>query len=144
MNAGVRARVVPANPCYGVRVSSGDYEPERLVATPVQTLRAAMRLHENGLSVSGFTLCLINLYTGARWGELAGQQRHEYDEINGAIGIREPLKEVAGKLFEGGTDVTTPAPVTGERPKRRLRRGAGTKTPDSTRWVRLPPSIATF
>jgi integrase len=144
MNACVRARTMPANPCYGIRVTSGGYEPERLVATPGQGVRAAMRLYELGLGLGGFTLCLANLYTGGRWGELAGQQRHEYDEINRAIGIREPLKEVGGKLFKGGVDVTAPPLVAGKRPNRRVRRGARTKTPDGTRWVRLPPSIATF
>ncbi len=144
MNACVRARLIPANPCYGIRVTAGGYEPHRLVATPVQGLRAAMRLNEMGLALSGFTLCLANLYTGARWGELAGQQRHEYDEINRGIGIREPLKEVGGKLLKGGVDVTAPTEAAGKRPNRRVQRGARTKTPDGTRWVRLPASIAVF
>ncbi|MFJ7213509.1 hypothetical protein [Amycolatopsis sp. NPDC098790] len=41
LNAAVRARRIPANPCNGVRVSKGEYDAERLVATPAQTLRAA-------------------------------------------------------------------------------------------------------
>lgn len=141
MNAAVRSRVIPASPCPGIHVSSG-YEPERLVATPVQGLRAAMRLYESGLGLGGLVLCLLDLFTGARWGELAGQERHEYDEINKAIGIREPLKEDRGKLFKGGHDVST---VTVGGPggrSRRTRRGAGTKTPASTRWVKLSPTMA--
>lgn len=68
LNAAVPARIIPASPCGGIRVTTGDYAPERLVATPVQGLRAAMRLYEDGLGLGGFTLCLLDLYTGARWG----------------------------------------------------------------------------
>lgn len=60
----VRARIIPASPCSGIRVTSGEYAPERLVASPVQGLRAAMRLYELGLGLSGFTLCLTDLHTG--------------------------------------------------------------------------------
>ena len=38
-----------------------------------------MRLYELGLGKSGFVLCLMDFHTGARWGELVGRQRHEYD-----------------------------------------------------------------
>ncbi|WP_193441143.1 integrase [Actinosynnema sp. ALI-1.44] len=127
-------------------MTSGEYEPERLVASPVQGLRAAMRLYESGLGISGFTLCLTDLYTGARWGELAGQQRHEYDEMSRSLGILAPFKEVGGALKKHGL-VVTPAEEPSPAPTRR--RGAAarkgrTKTPAGTRWVQLPPSIATF
>src|SRR4051794_38506259 len=72
MNAAVRARLIPASPCAGIRVTSGGYETEKFVATPVQGLRAAMRLYETA-GLTGFVLCLLDLYTGARWGELVGQ-----------------------------------------------------------------------
>ena len=39
LNGAVRARMIPANPCNGVRVSMGEFDTERLVATPAQTLR---------------------------------------------------------------------------------------------------------
>ena len=52
VNAAVRARMIPANPCSGVRV---------------------------------------------------GQQRHEYDSERRGIEIRTPLKEVAGKVYKGGS-----------------------------------------
>lgn len=81
LNAAVRARIIPASPCSGVRVSAGEYVLERLVASPVRGLRAAMRLYQSELGLGGFTLCLADLYTGCRWSELVGQQRHEYDEI---------------------------------------------------------------
>ncbi|MGC7097675.1 hypothetical protein ACPZ19_23635 [Amycolatopsis lurida] len=68
--AAERAKIIPGNPCRGVRIGSGEYEEERLVASPVQVLRAAMRLYERGLGLGGFTLCLLDGYTGARWGEL--------------------------------------------------------------------------
>jgi hypothetical protein len=59
-------------------VTSGEFATERLVASPVQVLRAAMRLYES-VGRGGFTLCVMDAYTGAWWGELVGQQRHEYD-----------------------------------------------------------------
>lgn len=148
LNAAVRARIIPASPCSGIRVSSGDYAPERLVASPVQALRAAMRLYESGLGLGGFTLCLIDFYTGGRWGELAGQQRHEYDAQKKAIGIQAPLKEVGGVLKKygkavGETDAGVPAPSSRRRRGAAGRKGR-TKTPAGTRWVELPPSIAVF
>ncbi|MEV4648358.1 tyrosine-type recombinase/integrase [Saccharopolyspora sp. NPDC049357] len=151
LNAAVRARCMPANPCSGIRVTSGAYESDRLVANPVQALRAAMRLHTTA-GLSGVVLCLMDLYTGARWSELVGQQRHEYDRENRAICIQEPLKEIGGNLFKGGRRVgpggalegTIPASAS-QRPKRRgkaAKRGR-TKSPAGTRWVPLPPGIAT-
>jgi hypothetical protein len=98
LNSAVRARNIPANPCSGIRVTSGEFETERLVASPVQGLRAAIRLHATA-GLAGVVLCLMDLYTGARWGELTGQQRHEYDHERQAIGIAEPLKEIGGQLF---------------------------------------------
>ncbi|GAA1979515.1 hypothetical protein GCM10009754_64760 [Amycolatopsis minnesotensis] len=38
MTAAVRARKIPANPCHGVRVTSGEYEFDKFVASPVQIL----------------------------------------------------------------------------------------------------------
>lgn len=151
LNAGVRSRIIPANPCYGVRVTAGAFEPDHLVASPVQALRAAMRLYRSEMGLAGFTLCLLDFYTGGRWGELVGQERHEYDEINRAIGIRHPLKEINGRLLKAGSAVTAEdggsgvTVVTQITPKRAKGRRAGrTKTPAGTRWVQLPPSIAVF
>jgi hypothetical protein len=45
MNAAAKERRIPASPCEGVRVTSGEYETDRLVATPVPVLRASMRLY---------------------------------------------------------------------------------------------------
>lgn len=147
LNAAVRARIIPASPCGGIRVTSGDYAPERLVVSPVQGLRAAMRLYDSGLGVGGFTLCLVDLYTGGRWGELVGQQRHEYDRTDQAISIRAPLKEVGGVLTKHGASITKHEPVA-QPPSRRNRgknaRKGRTKTPAGTRSVQLPPGIATF
>lgn len=33
LNGAVRARMIPANPCNGVRVTNGEFDTERLVAT---------------------------------------------------------------------------------------------------------------
>lgn len=97
LNAATRARMIPANPCSGIRVATNDYVSDRLVSSPLQALRASMRLYEIA-GPSGFVLCLMDHYTGARWGELVGQQRHEYDHERRAIGIQEPLKELGGNL----------------------------------------------
>ncbi len=148
LNAAVRARIIPASPCSGIRVTSGEYAPERLVASPVQALRAAMRLYEAGLGLGGFTLCLVDFYTGGRWGELAGQQRHEYDDQKKAIGIQAPLKEVGGVLKKYGRAIAETAAAVSAPPSPRRRSAAArkgrTKTPAGTRWVELPPSIAVF
>ncbi|WUI02846.1 tyrosine-type recombinase/integrase [Spirillospora sp. NBC_00431] len=119
MNVAVRARKIPASPCQGIRVTTGQGGPEHQVASPVQVLRAALRIHDN-FGYRGFVLAVMNGYTGARWSELVGQQPHEYDEINKAIRIAEPLAEARGRL------------VKAERPKTRA----------SKRWVQLPPFLA--
>lgn len=54
-------------------MTSGEFTTDKLVVTPVQVLRVAMRLY--GPGQPGFVLCLMDAYTGARWGELAGQQQ---------------------------------------------------------------------
>lgn len=94
-------------------------------------------------------LALMDAYTGARWSELAGQQRHEYTRERQAIRIQEPLKEIGGKLFKGGRRVgpggaidrgpTASAPTS--RPGKGKKKGR-TKTPAGSRDVVLPPSIA--
>ncbi|MEU4525719.1 hypothetical protein AB0F52_44215 [Amycolatopsis sp. NPDC024027] len=146
LNAAVRARMIPANPCNGVRVSKGEFDTERLVATPAQALRAAMRLYELGLGMSGFVLCLRDFYTGARWGELVGQQRHEYDSERRGIEIRTPLKEVGGKVYKGGRKSDDHHLDGRQRPP--TRRGNSrpkngrTKTPAGTRFAAPPPGIA--
>jgi hypothetical protein len=88
----------------------------------------------------------MDAHTGARWGELAGQQPHEYDRERRAVTIQQPLKEINGKLFKAGRPVD--ASATGRdrfygdrRPKAKNGR---TKTPAGTRMVELPPSIARF
>lgn len=121
MNAAVRARKIPASPCQGIRVTTGQDRPEHQVATPLQFLRAALRLHDS-FGYSGFVLALMDGYTGARWSELVGQQPHEYDQINKAIWIKEPLTEAHGQVFKA------------DRPK----------TPASKRWVQLPPFLTEF
>jgi len=146
LNAAVRSRLIPANPCFGIRVTSGEFTTERLVTTPVQVLRAAMRLYERGLGIRGFVLCLMDAYTGARWSELVGQQRHEYDSERRDIAIQQPLKEVAGKVFKGGLPADyadeRPAPASIVRSKRPKSKKGRTKTPAGTRQVELSPSIA--
>ncbi|WP_342741150.1 hypothetical protein [Amycolatopsis xylanica] len=141
MKAAANARLIPASPCSSVRVTSGAYDTEYLVASPVQILRGAMRLYKCGLGLHGFVLCLMDAYTGARWGELVGQQRHEYDSAVRAIAIREPLKEFSGRVFKGGK---APAEIAAPSRRRGKQRKGRTKTPAGTRLVEIPPSIAVF
>jgi integrase len=61
----------------------------------------------------------MNGYTGARWSELVVLRAHDYDEINHAIPVRMPLREVAGKL----------------------ERARSPKTPAGKRWIQLPPFL---
>lgn len=141
LSAAARARMIPANPSSGVRVAGQQQACDRLIATPVQALRAAMRVADLGLGLRGFTLCVLNLYTGARWSELVGQQRHEYDPVRKAITIRHPLRETAGKVSkpsqEGGA-----GPDTSRVRRRRRKTTTATKTPAGARTVVLAPSIA--
>jgi hypothetical protein len=68
------------------------------------------------------------------------------NEINKAIGIRAPLKEVGGALKKYGQPVANlraAAPPPGRRCGVAAHKGR-TKTPTATRWVQLPPSIAMF
>jgi hypothetical protein len=118
-----------------------------LVASPVQALRAAMRLYARGLGRSGFTLCLLDFCTGGRWSELGGQERHEYDGKWRAIAVRAPLKEVVGKLLKRGArvnmspDVVIPVPAAAPRRRGRQKKG-WTKTPVAA--IELPAtSLAT-
>jgi hypothetical protein len=119
INVAVRARKIPAGPCQGIQVTSGIYHVEHRIATPVQALRAALRIR-GSFGYSGFVLTLMDVYTGARWSELVGLQPYEYDEINKAIRVQQPLAEARGQL------------VKASRPK----------TPAGRRWIQLPPFLA--
>lgn len=118
LEVAVKDRKIPANPARGVRVTSGEYVGERQVATPAQSLRAAMRLHHT-FGYRGLVLALMNAYTGARWSELVVLRPHDYDEVNRAIPVRTPLREVAGAM------------EVAKKPK----------TPAGKRWVQLPPFL---
>ncbi|MCK2243661.1 MULTISPECIES: site-specific integrase [unclassified Crossiella] len=149
LNKAEAAQIIPSNPCRHVRVTRG-FAVDHLVASPVQALRGAMRLYESPLGLSGFTLCLSAFFSGARWGELAGELRSEYDRDGQRIGITAPLKEVGGELTKRGVNAQD-APDLAEalaeksRPGGAKRRKKGrAKTPTSVRWVQMPPSIGSF
>src|SRR5262249_200259 len=99
MNAAVRARKIPLTPCHGIRVATGEYEPGRQVATPVQFARAALRMHDL-MGYQGFVLTLMNGYTGARWSELISQKPGQYDAVDHQIPIRRPIREAGGQIEE--------------------------------------------
>lgn len=116
LNVAVRARLIPANPCFGIRVTSGEFATERLVASPVQVLRAAMRLYEP-LGRGGFTIQQPLKEVGGR--VFKGGRRIDLDE---------------------GSPAEQPVGGSSRRP-RRAKKGR-TKTPAGTRQVQLPVSVA--
>lgn len=143
MDMAEEARLILVSPCRKIKTGLG-YVPQRprLVAAPVQVLRAAMRLHQvRQRGFTDFVLCLVAFYAGTRWGEAVGQTRDEYDRVNKAIWVVEPLKEVGGHLSKGGRPLTAPPVETREKRPRSAREG-GTKTPASTRWIHLPDWLA--
>ncbi|GAA2638153.1 hypothetical protein SMC26_22965 [Actinomadura fulvescens] len=119
LNAAVRARKVPFSPCQGIKVTSGEQVVERLVATPLQFLRVALRM-EGLMGYSGFVLTLLDGYTGARWSELISQKPNQYDKDLKRFPVRRPIREARGKIEEA------PRP----------------KTPTGRRWIQLPPFLA--
>ncbi|MFI0445499.1 hypothetical protein [Actinomadura sp. 6N118] len=72
---------------------------ERLVATPVQVLRAALRMADLA-GFPGFVLTLMDAYTGAPWSELISQRPGLYDRTNKQIPVRRPLREAGGQVEE--------------------------------------------
>jgi integrase len=116
----VRDRKIPASPCAGIRVNPGGIETgAKQVATPVQFMRAALRM-DDLMGYPGFVLTLMNGYTGARWSELISQKPDRYDQLNHQIPVRRPIREARGQIEE--------AP----RPQTRA----------SKRWIQLPPFLA--
>jgi hypothetical protein len=90
LQAAGKAHAIPANPCAGVRVTSGACDADRLVATPAQALRAAIRLYECGLGLRGFVLGVLDFYTGCRWGELVGSNGTSTTPSTGRWGSGSP------------------------------------------------------
>jgi hypothetical protein len=139
--------MIPASPSQGIRVTSGEFDVGRLIATPVQVLQAAMRLHES-VGLGGFVLCLMDAYTGARWSELVGQQSHEYNVSVATSAFRVRCRRSAARCSGAAS-----MPMTARSSPRfqhvvaaghaaRGTRRDGTKTPAGTCLVELPPSIA--
>ena len=115
----VRARKLPGNPARMVRVTTGGYEAEHQVATSVQVLRAAMRLHKT-FGRAGMVLALLNSYTGMRWSEQVALRSCDYDNIVPAVPVRAPIRETGSGRME-----------IADKPK----------TPAGRRWVQLPPFL---
>jgi hypothetical protein len=133
LNAGVRARIIPANPCYGVRVTKGAFEPDHLIASPVQALRGAMRLYESEMGLTGFTLCLADFYSGGRWGELVGQERHDYDEVNRTTCVRYPSRRSTGRSSRAASTSQPPRRHRGRASSRSHRGGERASKPAGRR-----------
>ncbi|MEA5360965.1 hypothetical protein VA596_15560 [Amycolatopsis sp., V23-08] len=85
----------------------------------------------------------MDVFTGARWGELVGRQRHEYDSERRRVEIRTPLKEVGGKVRKktGRVMIITRMAAADQARKEPTQEGAD-ETAAGTRFVALPPGIA--
>jgi len=113
----VEERRIVVNPCRRLRPGPS-HKPERPWATPAQVVAIA-----NHLNPSEATLVITAAYTGMRWGELTGLQRHNCKLDNARIYVdpeEGALHEIAGKLELG-------AP----------------KSPAAVRNILLPPFLVT-
>jgi integrase len=123
------ARLIPANPIRARRRGRRHrHSPrtERIWATPEQALAVAdnaARLPAGGPSDA--VMIVLAAWTGARWGEITGLQRHntfvEDDDNNGSIKIAPRV----GALIESSHGLELGPP----------------KTPESARRISLPPSL---
>jgi integrase len=106
MGEAVEERRIVVNPCRRLRPGSG-HRPERPWATPAQVLAIA-----DHLNPPEATLVITAAYTGMRWGELTGLQRHNC-KLDDARILIDPdegaLHEIAGMLELGPPK--TPAAV---------------------------------
>jgi integrase len=122
------ARLIPVNPIRARRRGRRHRHTartERIWATPEQALAVAdnaARLPAGGPGDAA--LIVVAAWTGARWGEITGLQRHNTfvaDDDNGYIDI-DPL---VGALIESSHGLELGPP----------------KTPESARRISLPPSL---
>lgn len=118
-------RLIPANPIRPRRRGKRPRlkRPERLWATPEQALRIA----DQASALTGpwaATLILTAAFTGARWGELTGLQRHNTHLHRGTFTIdaeHGALQEINGRCSLGPP-----------------------KTAESARTISLPPFLITL
>ncbi|BBG02797.1 integrase [Pseudonocardia autotrophica] len=124
-------RLIAANPLLGSRRRRGKRRRERTPERPWATHQQALAIADNAARLPGAgqgaaTLIVTAGWTGARWGELTGLQRHNlhldptgdttsYLVIDPDIGA---LHEVGNRLFLGPP-----------------------KTPESARTIALPPFL---
>jgi hypothetical protein len=113
MSEAVEERRITLNPCRRLRPAAVP-KAERPWATPAQVLAIASHLNQPEA-----TLVVTAAYTGTRWGELVGLQRHNYDlkearlHIDPEVGA---LYEIAGTLELGLPK--TPPPSAASRYRR--------------------------
>ncbi|AEV87659.1 integrase [Actinoplanes sp. SE50] len=113
----VEERRITINPCRRLRPAAVP-KAERPWATPAQVLAIASHLNQPEA-----TLVITAAYTGMRWGELVGLQRHNCDLRDARIHIDPKvgaLHEIAGTLELGPP-----------------------KTPAAVRTIALPPFLVT-
>jgi integrase len=106
--------LILANPCAGIRLPK-ETRAEAVFLDPAQidTLVAAT-------SAPYRTLVLVAAGTGMRWGELAGLPRTRLDLLRRRLEVAQTLSDVNGQLSFGEP-----------------------KTPQSRRYVSLPPTVVT-
>lgn len=104
MNVAVRRRRILLSPCAGVEAPR-DAKSEMLFLTPEQVADLA-----DGIDPHYRTLVLMAVYSGLRWGELAGLKVARLDQINRTVTVVEQLTR-AGTLAppksEAGRRVVT-------------------------------------
>jgi integrase len=88
----MRAGVITANPCLGVRLPPVARRAPRFLTRPEVAQVAA------GLPPPFARMCTVAAYTGLRWGELAGLHAHRVDLARGRLEVVETLTEVNGRL----------------------------------------------
>ncbi len=115
-------RLIPANPIRPQRRGKRRRTPrtESIWATPEQALKVALQAgHLVGPWATVFMLTAA--YTGARWGELTGLQRHNLDLQHGTLTVDPDI----GALHEVDNILSLGPP----------------KTAESARTIRLPPFL---
>lgn len=95
LDAAVRNRRIPSNPCTGVALPGRrDHPAIFLTAEQVEALTEQMRDRYRAL-------VFLTAWTGMRWGEAAGLTRKRIDLTRSTLTVRDTLTEVGGRHGRG-------------------------------------------
>ncbi|MCO1575471.1 site-specific integrase [Crossiella sp. SN42] len=140
-------QIIAVNPCRHIK-RGADYQAEHAIASPEQAIQGVLRVYDRAGPVLA-TLAVTGFYSGARWGELVGQLRKEYDAAAWTLHLTAPLQEVNGHLFKKGVSADQAPALPAKRlskqakrnPKDRKKAKGRAKTPAGERPVTLPEPI---